>query len=1148
MKIKARFIALFVFLLGGTVAFGQNYGWTTIAGAYDASGSQDGTNHSALLHAPTGVAADGAGDVFVADSGNYVIRKLAAVGTNWVSSTIVGSDGYLGFVDGTNGSVKFYNDMRQIVIDANGNLYLQEYNPSYPYGQPWLIRELRNVGTNWIVNTIYNASTPGGWAVDFNGNFYTATSNTVVKLTPILTNGLPSLTNFLTATLAGAVGVAGTTDGTNSGARFTSPSVFAVTSNGVVYVADSTGIRTVAPLGTNWVVTTLSIAAYTYMTMDSQGNIFGSDSSGPTIQCLGAGTTDWITIGGTNGVSGGTDGTNHSALFSDPAGITVNNGGRLFVADTAGETVRQGVNPAVPVGALQVSLGPTGAVSAGAVWKVAASAFQSNGATVTNLEAGVQVLSFLPLFGWTTPANQLVTIGTNLTTSASGDYVQQFGAVQVVIGPAGATNAGGAWQLDAGAWQSSGVVVSNVPLGSHTVSFLSLPGWITPSNQTVTVANNQTTNLTATYFASGALQVSLQPAGAVSAGAQWQLDGGSWYASGVLVTNLAAQSHTLAFSNLSGWISPTNGTVTVIADQTNLVTALYVEIAGNLQVDLIPDGAVSDGAQWQLDGGAGEPSGFTLTNVAIGSHTVSFSSLADWVSPTNQVVTIQSNVTSRVMGAYLQEGSLQVVLSPSGANTSGAAWEIDGGSWLAGGTTVSGLSPGLHTIGFEPVTGWVAPATQSLTVPAGQTTVTNEYYAALNYAFSTIAGTPGDAGYADSTNAAALFDGPAGVLADGVLYIADTGNSVIRGLAHTNGQWLSSTLAGVAGSPGHADGTNGQAGFDYPSGVAAAPDGSLFIADQVNSTIRRLAPVPGGWAVTTIAGRPGIYGSSDGTNSQALFYYPAALAVDAATNVYVADEYNSTIRKIVGLGSNKWVVTTIAGTAGLSGRADGTNASFYWPGAVAIATNGVLYVADTYNDTIRTVTPAGDSYSVATICGTPGAYGAADGTNSAALFDGPSGLALDSAGSLYVADSYSSLIRKITPQGTNWLVNTIGGLAYTTGSQNGTNRLARFNAPAGVSVDTNGLVYVADTGNQTLRLGTPLASAPQPFAVVALADGIYWEAVVGLSYQFQFKTNLLQSSWVNLGSPISATNSPMRFVDAAATNAQRFYRIVLVAP
>ncbi len=111
-----------------------------------------------------------------------------------------------------------------------------------------------------------------------------------------------------------------------------------------------------------------------------------------------------------------------------------------------------------------------------------------------------------------------------------------------------------------------------------------------------------------------------------------------------------------------------------------------------------------------------------------------------------------------------------------------------------------------------------------------------------------------------------------------------------------------------------------------------------------------------------------------------------------------------------------------------------------------------------------------------TLAGLAGSAGSANGTNSAARFNGPDGVALDSAGNLYVSDYYNDTIRKVTPVGTNWVVTTLAGLAGSAGSANGTNSAARFNGPQGVAVDSAGNLYVADALNYTIRELTPVGT------------------------------------------------------------------------
>jgi hypothetical protein len=175
------------------------------------------------------------------------------------------------------------------------------------------------------------------------------------------------------------------------------------------------------------------------------------------------------------------------------------------------------------------------------------------------------------------------------------------------------------------------------------------------------------------------------------------------------------------------------------------------------------------------------------------------------------------------------------------------------------------------------------------------------------------------------------------------------------------------TLAGVADPSGSADGTGVAARFDTPAGVAADSAGNIYVADLGNDTIRKIT-VDG--VVTTFASTAGRRGSADGMGAAARFNTPTSVAVDSAGNVHVADQSNHTVRKITAGG----VVTTLAGTARMSGSADGTGAAarFSGPGGVAVDSTGNVYVADTFNGTIRKVTPTGVATTVAGAAGVLG--------------------------------------------------------------------------------------------------------------------------------------------------------------------------------
>jgi sugar lactone lactonase YvrE len=245
--------------------------------------------------------------------------------------------------------------------------------------------------------------------------------------------------------------------------------------------------------------------------------------------------------------------------------------------------------------------------------------------------------------------------------------------------------------------------------------------------------------------------------------------------------------------------------------------------------------------------------------------------------------------------------------------------------------------------------------------------------------------------------------------------------------------------------------------------VAVDSAGNVYVAD--GNTIRK---VTAAGVVTTLAGTAGTSGSADGTGTAARFDVPSGVAVDSAGNVYVADRDNRTIRKVTAAG----VVTTLAGTAGMAGSADGTGAAarFTMPSGVAVDSAGNVYITDAFNSTIRKVTATG---AVTTLAGTAGLFGSADGTGVAARFNNPAGVAVDSAGNVYVADLFNHAIRKITAGG---VVTTLAGAAGMGGSADGTGAAARFNVPSGVAVDNPGNIYVSDAGNSTIRKVTPIGA------------------------------------------------------------------------
>jgi hypothetical protein len=235
--------------------------------------------------------------------------------------------------------------------------------------------------------------------------------------------------------------------------------------------------------------------------------------------------------------------------------------------------------------------------------------------------------------------------------------------------------------------------------------------------------------------------------------------------------------------------------------------------------------------------------------------------------------------------------------------------------------------------------------------------------------------------------------------------------------------------------------------------------GNLYVADTNNHVIRKITP---NGAVSTYAGKSGTSGYADGQGSNARFNYPVGLAIDSAGNLYVSDSYNHRIRIIPTTGASAGTVSLFAGSgAATLVDAKGALASFYYPQYVSTDSAGNVYVADSYNHAIRKIIADG---TVSTLAGstTPGI---ADGKGAAAGFRYPWGLTTDRLGNVYVADRNNHAIRKITPAGD---VSTIAGKAGIQGSADG-GGVARFNYPQSIVMDGIGNLYVADAYNHTVR-------------------------------------------------------------------------------
>jgi sugar lactone lactonase YvrE len=407
------------------------------------------------------------------------------------------------------------------------------------------------------------------------------------------------------------------------------------------------------------------------------------------------------------------------------------------------------------------------------------------------------------------------------------------------------------------------------------------------------------------------------------------------------------------------------------------------------------------------------------------------------------------------------------------------------------------------------------------------------------YWFTTIAGVAGMPGSSDGISADARFRSPSSVTVagDGTLYVADAANGVIRRISAAG---VVSTIAGKAGEFGTADGLGANARFGNSSTAIVAPnelradgfllsgpDGRmaislgandlLYVADTLNGTVRSVG-ISAPYQVRTIAGRPRFYSHSDGLGTEAFFKTPVGIGCAPDGLVIVADAGDLTVSIVTPEGS----ATSVAGTFRLTTTAtaglpnpprpvletvDGTGsvARFATLRGLGIGPDGTAYLGDFA--AIRKMTK---DYAVTTLAGTgdlsAGAMASRDGSGADARFNEPQAIAVDSAGFAFVADVIDGRIRHLTPDG---VVTTIAGSA--SGAADGLGTEAKFRRPLGLAVDRNGNLYVADTGNHTIRKGVrviapvitvqPTARTVQPGQAATLS--VTASSVAPISYQWR---------------------------------------------
>lgn len=1140
---------------------------STLAGSAAAFGVTDGAGSQARFWEPFDVTVDQAGTVYVADFENDAIRKISAAGAVTTVAGVGGSYG-AGAQDGTGTAARFSGPV-DVAVGPDGNVYVSDfYNCT--------IRKMTPDGTVTTLAGLGSACgyadgagsaarfwDPRGLDVDASGNVYVADSflSVIRKVSP----------SGVVTTLAGLAGSPGSADGTGSDARFHTPAGLAVDEAGDLLVADQ-GNHTIRRVTATGVVTTLAglagspgaadgagtAARFNYpagLDVDAAGNLLVAEQGNHTIRIVSA-TGVVTTAAGLTGRTGSADGTGSSALFSSPTGVAVGPDGSVFVADSGNNAVRKGA-PSLPDSAtVDQASGPVGELrQLGAVPRSASSWLWE--------EVGI-------------PAGSAALLSS--TSTADPAFVPDVPGRYVFRLTAGSGSAASVTTVDVTAWETPSAVVSGgrtICQGSAatlSVQLAGTPPWsltwsdgvtqsgITTSPVTRLVSPESTTVYVVTQLSdanasgSGTGTATVTVAGALPP-TELSAPGSALPGAAGITVSVPDAGAGATYS----W-TVTNGTIT--AGQGTATVTLTTGVEGLCGVSVAvtnSSGCTSTGSRsirvgfdpappltfTDLAGGVGGAGWFDGTGSAARFHTLAHGAVdaqgnvyvADWKSHTIRRVTPSGVVTTlagvaEVPGGYDGPGNMGRFRAPRGVavDGSGNVYVADSGNNLIRKVTASGLVTTIAGGFFKGTADGVGTAARFwdpwdlaldsggnlYIVDTGNRTIRRM---APDGSVTTVAGLAGSQGSSDGTGSAARFGFPSGIAVDpsGNVWVTDEGNHTLRRMTPDG---TVTTVAGLAGSPGSADGTGSTARFQFPDAVAVDGAGNVFVADTYNCTVRK---VTAAGFVTTLAGLAPMPGHADGTGSAARFTNPGGLAVDGAGNVFVMDTYNRTIRKIspgavvttlAGLASPGgyvdgpasaarfiqpigvavgWdgrvvvadetqlvrqiapdgTVTTLAGhlVAGVGGYSNGvgTAAAFNTPSGVAIDADGNAYIADRGNFAIRKVTPAG---VVTTFAGAPppGSPGSADGMGTLARFQGPRGVAIDGFGNLYVADSGASTIRKVSASG---MVTTLAGLANSIGSADGTGSQARFYAPRGVAVDGTGNVYVADFGNGTIRKISP---------------------------------------------------------------------------
>ncbi len=1089
---------------------------STLAGSSPSiqSGSADGTGNAALFNSPASIAVDAAGNIYVADANNHKIRKVTAAG---VVTTLAGTGSPGAAVVGaTAGASATFNFPQGVATDGTNVYVADTFNH--------VIRQI--VIATGVTTTI--AGTPGtsgaaigavntgrlnnplGLAVSGTDLYVADTSNHAIRKVTIATGDI--------ANFAGTPGAAsaGSTDATGVLASFKNPGAIAAEGTTNLYVSDTGNhtIRKIVIAGGGVVTTHAGTASTVGGSVDSTGssasfkspnqlvvngtNLFVADTGNNTIRQIGLVSQSVTTIAGSAGLSGGIDALGTGSRFNSPTGLGSSTGGTLYIADTTNHRIRSAgaaVAPTVSNPAnvsVAVGANPTFTVTVGGnptptiQWERQAAntvgfAAISNNSTYSGVGTSTLTITNATLAMSGDQFRATVTNGVGSAVSSTTPAV-----LTVQLAPSITSAASTTVAVNSPA--SFTFVATGSPAPTFTVISGSFPPWAslstagalsgTPTNNTgspfvftvqaangVGVASTQSFTLT---VQNGAV-ISTPPANAtVTPGG---IASFSVVASGTPSSftyqwyrNAGGTSGFVQLSDVFGTYSGTTSSTLSIGNATLGMNGDQFQVV------------VSNGV-----GSAATSAAATLT-VAVAPQITSLASTIFALNTANSF-TVQATgspaptftVISGTFPPWASLNSTTGAITGTPTNDTGSPFTFT----IRASNGYGAASDQAFSLSVTPAGSFPAFTTHpaNVSISIGQTatfTVVATGSPAPTYqwqrqpagggGFSNI--TDGGSYSGATTATLTVTNSTTGMSGDQFQCIAS--NTVNSGPASatSNAATLTvsvgtiiSTIAGTVGAGDTLDGVGAAAHFTNPNSVAVDSAGNIYVSDPSAHVIRRISS---DGVVSTIAGSVGLAGNADGAGSNARFNGPSGIAVDAAGNIFVADSNNHTIRVITSGNS----VSTLAGSPGVLGSADGlgADARFTYPFGVAVDSGGTVYVADTYNHLIRRIAP---NRTVSTMAGSAGVRGSADGILGASRFAYPTAVAVDSVGNVYVADSTNATIRKVNQGNTT---TTYAGTAGSFGIADGAAlTVARFNQPNGVAVDSTGTVYVADTFSHTIR-------------------------------------------------------------------------------